>query len=227
MHVMPGEHLSERCECKAFRSALGLWSFPSFSFSDGRYRPVGTGKESGRFVQTGSVFWDWNDCWFHSGRQPQHSIRVSTSVWIFLASPSCLHLPPPSARFLFIKTVFTSYLPGRNVPPASVLQAASSASCWSWSSSPKTPKFMLHQPTPPVSHASATPTIIDYNRKRSGWWCREDVIQMLRCLTCCRSADTRGWPLTPRVRFDFSCKMKNSDGVVADMYTWGRPCERK
>lgn len=70
MHVIPGEHLSERCECKAFRSALGLWSFPSFSFSDGRYRPVGTGKESGCFVQTGSVFWDWNDCWFHSGRQP-------------------------------------------------------------------------------------------------------------------------------------------------------------
>ncbi|CAF87567.1 unnamed protein product, partial [Tetraodon nigroviridis] len=70
MHVIPGERLMES-QFKAQNQNLSL----PCSFSDGRRRPVGTGKESGRFVQTGPVFWDRNGCWFHAGRQPQHSLR--------------------------------------------------------------------------------------------------------------------------------------------------------
>lgn len=94
-HALHARHswwAPEHCECK-------VWVFPLFpgqkqtlfipcSFSDGHHRSDGNRKEGGRFVQTGSVFWDWNDCWFHSGGQSQHSLRVSTTVRIFLSSSS-------------------------------------------------------------------------------------------------------------------------------------------
>lgn len=177
MHIIPSEHLSafnvESAQMDSRVFPLSQIKFISCSFSDGCHRPVGTGKESGRFVQNGSMFWGGYDCRVHSGRPSQQSLRVSATACVWMSRP---HLPPPSARFLNTFHYFwnISCFPGRESPPASVLQAASWVSCWSWSSSPKTPKLTLQQPTPTVSHTSDTPTMI-----------RNDcnIIQMLRLLT--------------------------------------------
>lgn len=83
MHIIPSEHLSavnaEAAQTERRLFPLSQIQFISCSFSDGCHRPVGTGKESGRFVQNGSLFWGGHDRRVHSGRPSQHSLRVSVS----------------------------------------------------------------------------------------------------------------------------------------------------